>query len=155
MSRASTPNRNPTPPAWAPECKAFVRPGNNSSLVSARTVLCMKTALKNKFLELTGQTDFAIGDENENAIQLMSSKNIDASAEMLRAVLKDNGVRSFKMAEFDALVSKVKRALALRNTYTQNNNGSSGGKRGSKKRGSKKGKNNKRKSGTRKSKSWF
>jgi hypothetical protein len=156
MSRAVTPNRSPSPPAWAPECKTFIRPGNNATIVSARTVLCMKTSLKHKFLELTGQQDFAVADENESLIQLMNSKNIDDSAESLRSVLKEHGVRSFKMAEFDAIVSKVKRALALNNTHrhTNNNNGSSGGKRNSKKGKTTK-RNIKGKSSTRRSKSWF
>jgi hypothetical protein len=87
-------------------------------------------------------------------INAMTPKNIDKSAETLRVILRAAGVRSFKMAEFDSIVSKLK--VALSHLYknrpapgnNSNSNGSTGGKRSTNKRKTNK-RSSKRKSGTR------
>jgi len=154
MSRATTPNSAPRAPAWAPECQAYMIPGYGAE---GRTGICMKDVLKKKFLALSGQGEFVVADDNEMLINAMTPKNIDKSAETLRVILRAAGVRSFKMAEFDSIVSKLKVALSHlyknrpapgNNSNSNGSNGSTGGKRSTNKRKTNK-RSSKRKSGTR------
>jgi len=139
-------SRPATPPAWIPEsCKSIFKPGNNAVIVAAGAIRCMKNTLKAKFLELTGQADFEVADLDEETISLMSTKNFDASFKSLESKLQSRGVRSFKLAEFAAIASKLKRALQMSNSLTKknnnnnNNNGTRGGKRARKVRGTRRG----------------